>query len=326
MAHSFASRSISLLKENVQSFFADDAPREASAAVAEDSEGICNAKQRRMLKAMSVVQMLFLVAFARIAMLNGTRADVLAQEFVQLPSSLVLELTDENLQGHIAKHTEGTLVHFHVSGCSYCEALAPELSSAAQTLLSRGITTPIVAADAALTRATLQRYGVTKFPMLMWFRNGKMVREVPHASRSAAKIIEFVEWASQPSVIEFGSPAVFAESLPQLRAVLKSSAPPVIVGFEGSEPWLRNALEVVGERFRGETAFLIVSQGPSNGVGNNSMSNSTAGVLRAVHREAWKDEEFAGSQDSRAVAVWVENLLAKKRRPSKHVSPMLVEI
>lgn len=266
---------------------------------------------------MSLVQIVFLLAFAHIAMMHRAARVRFVDQFAELPTSLVLQLTDETLPAHIATHPAGTLVHFHVKGCTYCEALVPELTTAVQTLRSRGIDTPIASADAALSRSTLLRYGVTKFPMLLWFRNGQKVREVPPSSRKAAKIIEFVEMAAQPPVVDF-APALFAEALPQLRAVLKATAPPLIVGFESPQGWLREALEVVGEQFRGETVFLAVSEAP-----NATLSNSS--VLRAIHKEAWKDEEYFGSTESKAVASWVEALLARRKRPSI-ASSMLAEL
>jgi thiol-disulfide isomerase/thioredoxin len=262
---------------------------------ADDStQGFGTARQRSVLKGMSLLQAVLLLAFAKAAMTGMTGTED------KRPVSAVRALTEDSFPAHIASHPEGALINFHSDGCSYCEALAPELEAAAKELQSKGGVT-IASVNAAQAPEALKRYKVSKFPMLVWFRKGEWVREVPASSRTSAKILEFVEWSSQPPVIDFEKRSDLDDAVPQIRGVLKPGAPPVIVGF-ASSPDVRSALEMVGESFRGDTAFLVTNE-----------TRAGDPVLRALSSENGTDQEYRDVVESEKIQTWVKDVLAKTK-------------
>jgi hypothetical protein len=173
--------------------------------------------------------------------------------------------------------------------------------AAAKELQSKRSAVTIASVNAVEAPAALQRYNVSKFPMLVWFRKGQWVREVPPSSRSTAKILEFVDWSSQPPVIDFEKRSDLDDAVPQIRGVLKPGAPPVIVGF-ASSPDVRSALEMVGESFRGDTAFLVTNE-----------TRAGDPVLRALSSENGTDQEYRDVVESEKIQTWVKDVLAKTK-------------
>jgi len=216
---------------------------------------------------------------------------------------MVKVLTDESLSHHIASHPNGTLVNFFSSSCKHCAKLAPEFEEAAKQL-QRTSDISLVSVSAGDAPLALARYSVTRFPTLLWFRRGRLVRDVAQSVRRTTQILEFVDESLQPAVIDFDSHADFDEAVPQLRSVLSTGkALPVVVGF-GREPAVYEVLEQIGEKFRGLTAFLFVKEAAQNDP-----------CIRAYFRSADADKEYNVSLPGLAVddvQKWLQPLMDQR--------------
>jgi len=214
----------------------------------------------------------------------------------------VVVLSESTLPSFVADNPEGALVNFHKPGCSHCEKLAPEFEAAARELKAKG-GAPLGSVNVANAPLAAARHAVERYPTMLWFRDGEPVLEVSHTVRSATKLVEYVEWAGQPAVVEFEKRSELEEAVPQLRASLHKLTPPVVVGFNISEA-TRSALQSTAERSRGKTVFLFMKEAA---VGDPH--------FRAIFRDAAHDQDFNSTPDSEAVHRWVKGLLS--RRPKK---------
>jgi len=254
----------------------------------------CTPKQRLVFMILGIVQVGLLIGFVYVGQTKRQKT--------QETNGAVFVLSDATLPKFVAGNPEGALVNFHKPGCSHCEKLSPEYEAAARELKGRGGASlaSVNVADAPLAAA---RHAVERYPTMLWFRNGEPVLEVSHTVRSAAKLVEYVEWAGQPAVVEFDTRSELEEALPQLRASLHQRAPPVIVGFNTSEV-TRSALQSTAERARGKTVFLFIKEAAVE-----------EPHFRAIFQDAADDRDFNATPDTEAVHRWVKSLLTK--RPKK---------
>lgn len=248
-------------------------------------------RQRQVLGFLCCLQAILLVGFAQVARQKRTERAGEPQSFV------VRSLTDETLPFFVAGLPNGTLVNFHSLDCQFCKALEPEFEESARELHGR---VPLATVSNVVAPRAMARYGVHRFPTLLWFRKGEKVLELPPSVRTAAKITEYVEWAMQPAVVSFDSRSDLDEAVPHLRQALKTVGPPVVVGF-GTDRAVFEALESAAERARGKTVFIYVAE-----------ARSEDPVLRAYRKDEESDEEFRGSVNPESVRAWVETLLVTK--------------
>jgi len=246
------------------------------------------------LKVLGVLQAFLLVAFAFIAMKSRTGADAIDT------TTAVRILDDESLPSFIAGLPNGTLLNFHSPECPHCKALEPEFEAAARELQNTG-GAPLAAVNVAVAPKAAERYKVTRYPTLLWFRFGEPVLELPYNVRQATKIVEYVEWAVQPAVVTFEKRAEFDEAIPQLRAVLHENAPPLIAGF-AIDGGVYSALEMAAERSRGKTVFLFTGT-----------TREGDPALRAIFRNASSDHDFRENVSKSAVRTWVTGLLQQRK-------------
>jgi len=214
-------------------------------------------------------------------------------------------LSDDSLPSHIRDHPNGTLVNFHTPNCPYCKTLAPKFEAAAKELQKR-FDTSLASIDSSVAPLAMKQYSVSRFPTLLWFRHGELIKDVPPSVRSTSKIIEFVDDSLQLAVINFSSRVDFDEAVPQLRSVLPVESLPVVVGF-GREPGVYKSLGQVGEKFRGETAFLFVKE-----------ARAEDPYIRAYFRDAVADQNYNGGLSSQEVHNWLQPFM--ERTTKKHAS------
>jgi len=222
------------------------------------------------------------------------------QAVLQEEALVVKTMSEQSLLAHIAGHPNGTLVYFYTPDCTYCQKLAPEFEAAAKAL-QKIADTSLVSVDASLAPSALKNFSVTRFPSLLWFRRGELLRHVPYSVRSTEKILEFVDQSLQPSVIDFASHADFDEAVPQLRTVLTGESLPVVVGF-GRTPSVYEALQQAGEKFRGSTAFLFVKDAREDDPN-----------IRAYFRNPDADQEFTGTLGFQDLENWLQPLMESKK-------------
>mmetsp|Transcript_29858 Transcript_29858/g.40355 ORF Transcript_29858/g.40355 Transcript_29858/m.40355 type:complete len:110 (-) Transcript_29858:160-489(-) len=86
----------------------------------------------------------------------------------------VLVLNDDNFDEELAKHPL-MVIEFYAPWCGHCKKLAPEYAAAAQALAEQERETPIVLAKVDCDKATAlkTRFGISTFPTLYWFTDGK---------------------------------------------------------------------------------------------------------------------------------------------------------
>jgi len=251
-------------------------------------------RQRRVIGVLCCLQAFLLVGFAHAARQKR------AEQAPEPPSFVVRSLTDETLPFFVAGLPNGTLVNFHSPDCQFCKVLEPEFEAAARALhLGSGV--PLATVSVSVAPRAMARYGVHRFPTMLWFRKGEKVLELPPSVRTAAKITEYVEWAAQPAVVSFDRRDDLDEAVPHLRQALKAVGPPVVVGFS-TDRAVYEALESAAERARGKTVFIYVAE-----------ARAGDPALRAYRKDPDADEEFGGGDVSpEAVRAWVETLLVTK--------------
>lgn len=213
----------------------------------------------------------------------------------------IKSFSDESLSAHIAGHPNGTLVNFRSSDCSHCKKLAPEFETASKEL-QRIYDTSFVSVDAALVPEALKRYSVTRYPTLLWFRRGELLKVAPAAARTASKIVDFVDQSLQPSVIDFASRDDFDKAVEQLRAVLSEESLPVVVGF-ASGPEVYDALQQAAEKFRGSTAFLFVRE-----------ARPDDPYVRAYSWKAGGDKEYKSALAMQDFHKWLQPLMERNTK------------
>jgi len=223
----------------------------------------------------------------------------------------VKTLDDATLDNFLASHPEGALVDFYSNDCSFCKKLAPEFEAAAKELSSSG-GPPLASVDSESGAKMMQRFGIQRFPTVLWFWRGENVLELPRAAeKPAAKIVEWARWAITPAVQELETQAEFNEALATLRSSLHKSAR-LMVAFNGeasgqdANKHMRAALEAAAQRHRATTVFLYIKEA----------SPGQQPVLRSYGQEESNDEEYTGATDATEVIQWVKGALEKAKPPA----------
>mmetsp|Transcript_22871 Transcript_22871/g.60416 ORF Transcript_22871/g.60416 Transcript_22871/m.60416 type:complete len:322 (-) Transcript_22871:169-1134(-) len=214
------------------------------------------------------------------------------------PAAVVTELTDATFEDYIKAHQEGVLVDFFTPGCPHCVKLTPDFEAAARQLKAKG-GAPFASLDAKAHPAAAKKLGIDRYPTVIWFRHGERVLELPPQSRAMDKIVEYVEWASGPAMVEFATEAEFEDSLSELRKALPASSPPMIVGFGGRDG-AYPIVELMAERFRGKNVFMFVKEASSNGA-----------LLRAFGSDKDGDQEYRDALEAKPMEEWVKKQVKK---------------
>lgn len=221
------------------------------------------------------------------------------------PVTVITELTDATFDSFIKANPDGVLVDFFTPGCPHCVKLAPDFESAAKTIRAKG-GAPFATMDAKEHPATAKKLDIDRYPTVIWFRHGERVLELPPSSRAPEKIVEYVEWAGQPALVEFATEAEFEDALPELRMALPATSPPMVVGFGGQDR-AHAVIELMAERFRGKNVFMFVKEASSSGA-----------LLRAFGADKDADKEYRGDFKQDALEEWVKaNAKAAKAKEAK---------
>eukprot|EP00929_Paragymnodinium_shiwhaense_P119859 TRINITY_DN91771_c0_g1_i1.p1 TRINITY_DN91771_c0_g1~~TRINITY_DN91771_c0_g1_i1.p1 ORF type:complete len:316 (-),score=92.06 TRINITY_DN91771_c0_g1_i1:96-1043(-) len=163
----------------------------------------------------------------------------------------------------LGKHSNGSVVYFHKSGCHFCERLAPELEAAARSLklttdARGGKELPFLSVKADEQQALVRRFGVRKFPVVHYFVEGEPVQDLPSTYRTADKIQEFIE---EQGTFPLTQVRKFQEVHDIMKTIIRKQASPsmTIVGLPTSED-VYGALKYSAYRLRAKANFIYVSE------------------------------------------------------------------
>uniref|UniRef100_A0A8C5JTB5 Protein disulfide-isomerase A5 n=1 Tax=Junco hyemalis TaxID=40217 RepID=A0A8C5JTB5_JUNHY len=111
--------------------------------------------------------------------------------------NVVYHLTDEDFDKFIKDHSS-VLVMFHAPWCGHCKKMKPEYEKAAEFLHVTSDSPGVLAAvDATVNKALAERYHISGFPTLKYFKDGEEKYTLPHL-RTKKKIIEWLQNPEAP--------------------------------------------------------------------------------------------------------------------------------
>ncbi|XP_019378124.1 PREDICTED: protein disulfide-isomerase A5 isoform X2 [Gavialis gangeticus] len=105
--------------------------------------------------------------------------------------SAVYHLTDEDFDKFIKEHSS-VLVMFHAPWCGHCKKMKPEYEKAAESLHVANDSPGVLAAvDATANKALAERFHISGFPTLKYFKDGEEKYTLPQL-RTKKKIIDWL--------------------------------------------------------------------------------------------------------------------------------------
>ncbi|XP_064426598.1 protein disulfide-isomerase A5 isoform X3 [Mirounga angustirostris] len=105
----------------------------------------------------------------------------------------VYHLTDEDFDQFVKEHSS-VLVMFHAPWCGHCKKMKPEFENAAEVLHGEADSSGVLAAvDATVNKALAERFHISEFPTLKYFKNGE--KSAVPALRTKKN---FIEWMRNP--------------------------------------------------------------------------------------------------------------------------------
>lgn len=219
------------------------------------------------------------------------------------PAPAVQQLDDASFDKFLAANPEGALVDFYTKSCGFCTKLAPEYEKAAKKLVKeKG--PALAAVDQDTGAEVMKKFGIERFPTVMWFWQGKQVLELPRASeKTADKLVEWAHWAAGAAVQELDTKEEFDGALSTLRSSLHAKAR-LMVLFKGGSEGLREAFEEAAQRQRTTTVFLYIKESLADGT-----------ELHSYGGDESKDEVYSGASTTEAVGQWVKEVLEKAKPP-----------
>lgn len=120
----------------------------------------------------------------------------------------VVTLTSKNFD-NVIKDNKNVLVEFYAPWCGHCQSLAPEYTKASLTLAEQAPEVVLAKIDATEESALAEKYGVSGYPTMIWFTDGKeseydggrdettIVRWIMKKVGPAAKTVTTVEELAQ---------------------------------------------------------------------------------------------------------------------------------
>jgi len=217
-------------------------------------------------------------------------------------SSAVTALDDASFDKFVAAHPDGCMVDFYSKGCKFCTKLAPEFEQAAAELKGNG--GPALASlDSEVGPLMMQKFGIDRYPTVLWFWKGERVLEFPRApEKPAAKIVEWVQWATGVAVQELETKEEFDAAVVTLRSTLHAKARLFVAFNKAGSEGMRDALEAAAQRHRATTVFLYIKEATAEGP-----------LLKSYAQEESNDEEFQGTTTPQDVIQWVQGVLDKAK-------------
>ncbi|XP_047136249.1 protein disulfide-isomerase A4 [Hydra vulgaris] len=142
------------------------------------------------------------------------------------PKDFVIVLGKDNFT-EITEKEAIMLVEFYAPWCGHCKKIAPQLEKAASALQSKQPSILIGKVDATIEKELAEQYGVTGYPTMKIFRNGKAT--------------EYKGPREEPGIADYmlnqaGDPTKLYETMTDVKKFLKSNLDePVILGVFDSK-------------------------------------------------------------------------------------------
>jgi len=163
-------------------------------------------------------------------------------------SSSTIDLTDDDFKSRIGEY-ESMLVMFYAPWCGHCKKLKPEFELAADIL--RENDPPVALAKVDCTeggKATCSEFGVSGYPTLKIFKNGKVSKEYS-GPRDGPGIVKYMASQVGPSAKEITTMEAFDKFL--------SAQDNSVVGFFKKSSPLKEAFLQVADGLREKFRFAI---------------------------------------------------------------------
>lgn len=125
---------------------------------------------------------------------NAPDSVVELEDGVRLEDSVIV-LTDNNFADQVKKHSV-LLVEFYAPWCGHCKNLAPEYASAATELAKSDPPVALGKVDATVHLKLANRYDVSGYPTLRFFKNGKVYDY--DGPRNKDGIVEYMKERASP--------------------------------------------------------------------------------------------------------------------------------
>lgn len=171
--------------------------------------------------------------------------------------NVVYHLTDEDFDKFIKDHSS-VLVMFHAPWCGHCKKMKPEYEKAAE-FLHAGSDSPgvLAAVDATVNKALAERYHISGFPTVKYFKDGEEKYTLPHL-RTKKKIIDWLQnpeappppepaWEEKQSSVVHLAGEDFRESLKKKKHTLVMFYAPWCPHCKNAIPHFTTAAEVFKE-------------------------------------------------------------------------------
>uniref|UniRef100_F6WYW5 Protein disulfide-isomerase n=1 Tax=Ciona intestinalis TaxID=7719 RepID=F6WYW5_CIOIN len=161
----------------------------------------------------------------------------------------VLVLTDSNFDAEIVKHSI-ILMEFYAPWCGHCKKLAPEYDIAATKLKRNDPPIRIGKVDCTENTATCSKFGVSGYPTLKLFADGKLSKDYD-GPRQADGIVKYMQKAASPA-------AVLIETAAAHDKLLQKSSSVVVVGYF-TDKAKATAFENVAKTLRDDYKFAYTT-------------------------------------------------------------------
>lgn len=108
----------------------------------------------------------------------------------------VVHLTSEMFDSFVEENPS-VLVMFYAPWCGHCKAMKPDYTKAAAQLKEEGVAGILAAVDATKEHSLADKFGVTGFPSVKYFQNGKFLYDYGF-ERSTHVLVDFMKEPREP--------------------------------------------------------------------------------------------------------------------------------
>jgi len=203
----------------------------------------------------------------------------------------VLVLTKDNFDQHAS--SDLILIEFYAPWCGHCKSLAPEYAKAATILKANDPPVSLGKVDATVETGLATRFGVSGYPTLFVFRNGKETKY--EGPRKAEGIVNYMKKQVGPAAKPLGT-------VEEAKKFIEKNEYAVVGFFSGGkQTQLHSAFLLVASKLRDHYVFAKVT--------NDDTAKEfgvTGEALVAFKEFDEKQVTYSGPTKTGDVQSWVE--------------------